>query len=99
MSCPVCLGYDFALEDKRRLQELEPIESRLFCHKNTDQPSMNASKLKALKDQGLTMTRERRELVCARQVEMGYRPDDVDKLVREWKEQYFEGVDDGDGSE
>lgn len=91
------MGYEFALDDKSRLEELDPIEYRLYCNKNRKESFMDEAEWEALKAEALTMVRERCELIFARQKEMGYElEDNTDKQVHEWKEVYLEDSNDGD---
>jgi DNA repair exonuclease SbcCD ATPase subunit len=90
-ACPVCMGYDFALVDKGRLKELDPLESRLYRHKsNTEKSSLSEAKLQELKEEALSVKKERYEAINSRKEEMGLDPEDVDKLLQEFREAYFD---------
>ncbi|KAE8413044.1 hypothetical protein BDV36DRAFT_287343 [Aspergillus pseudocaelatus] len=78
-SCPVCYGYDFAMNDKIMLREIEEYESRLWGAK-----SGPAEYRAELRQEILEMVRERYELIDARRQEMGLSRYDVDDIVEKW---------------
>ncbi|GMF78878.1 unnamed protein product [Aspergillus oryzae] len=80
-SCPVCLGYDFAMDDKIRSREVGEYETRLSrgecsfgCYGEPEE----------LKQEILKMVRERYEFIDARRQEMGLSGYDVDDIVESW---------------
>ncbi|KJK61656.1 hypothetical protein P875_00086797 [Aspergillus parasiticus SU-1] len=80
-SCPVCLGFDFAMEDKIQLREVEEYEDRLA---KGECPFGFLGELAELKGEILEMVRERYELIDARRQEMGLSGYDVDDIVESW---------------
>jgi hypothetical protein len=90
MSCPVCLGYDFALEDKRILEELDGPEMDLWTYKYEPEKSyLCKGQITNLKRETLALVKERYELINARKAEMGIKLENVDKLLDDWKESHF----------
>ncbi|KAE8323560.1 hypothetical protein BDV39DRAFT_217685 [Aspergillus sergii] len=86
-SCPVCYGYDFAMNDKILLREVEEYGDRLWREK-----SLSKEERTELKREILEMVRERYELIAARRQEMGLSRYDVDDIVKNW----FKDDDDDD---
>ena len=89
-ACPACMGYDFALDDKWRLRELEWLEDRLYGHKHDPMnSSLSETKLQELKEEGLSKVKERYELTNSRRKEMDLSPLDVDELLEKFQKTYI----------
>ena len=88
-ACPVCMGYDFALDDKWRLRELEQTQTSLYTHKHYPKESyLSVEEAQELKEEALPKNRERYELTNSRRKEMGLEPIDVDELQQEFQQNY-----------
>lgn len=86
-SCPVCLGYEFALEDKMRIRALDQPEMRLYEYKESqDMSGMCKAQIAKMKTETLALVEERYGLIHARKVEMGLKLEDQDKLIQDWKD-------------
>ncbi|KAI9929390.1 hypothetical protein MW887_000859 [Aspergillus wentii] len=89
-SCPICLGYGFALDDKATLWQLDDFTSPLYRERyGHSKKPMESDELERLKNEALTMVTERYERINARRREMGMDEEDLDKLINDWKESYF----------
>ncbi|OGM50667.1 hypothetical protein ABOM_000787 [Aspergillus bombycis] len=77
--CPVCLGYDFALDDKCALREIEDYEDRIRRGEFGFEGGPAEMKLKIL-----MMVRERYECINAKKGEIGFNSHDVDEIVENW---------------
>ncbi|KAE8131259.1 hypothetical protein BDV38DRAFT_290444 [Aspergillus pseudotamarii] len=78
-SCPVCYGYDFAMNDKVMLRKVEEYESRLWRTK-----SESKEYRAELRQEILAMVRERYALIDARRQVMGFSRYDVNHIVENW---------------
>ncbi len=84
------MGYDFALDDKWRLGELDRLQSPLYSHKHHPmKSSLSETKLQELKEKALSMVKERYELTNSRRKEMDLDPLDVDELLQNFQNAYI----------
>lgn len=84
------MGYEFALHDKWRLDELDPLGSRLYVHKHyPEKSSLSETEVQELKEKALLLYKERYELINSRRKEMHLTLEDLDKLQQEYQEVYF----------
>ncbi|KAJ9294378.1 hypothetical protein DTO271G3_6953 [Paecilomyces variotii] len=89
-SCPVCLGYEFALEDKRRIQELDWPETILYKYKDReDMSGLCKAQMAKTKAEALELAEERYGLIYDRKVEMGLNVENENKTLQDWKDSYL----------
>lgn len=89
-SCPVCLGYEFALEDKRRIRELDYPQTSLSTYKRgRGLLGMCKAQIAKMKTDTLALVEERYRLIHARKIEMGLELEDQDKLIQDWKDDHL----------
>ncbi|KAL5361271.1 hypothetical protein BJX96DRAFT_176084 [Aspergillus floccosus] len=88
LSCPVCMGYDSAENDKMGLGWLEWEEDRLRSYQRKAQESeLSKSDKKALREikyEIIEFLEEKYETINERKKEMGLSLDDVDELVKDY---------------
>ncbi|KAE8382722.1 hypothetical protein BDV26DRAFT_288281 [Aspergillus bertholletiae] len=80
-SCPVCLGFDFAMDDKTTLRTVEKYESDLRRGRFRSEGDREA-----IKEEILALVRQRYELINTRRLEMGLGYYDVEEIVDNWFE-------------
>ncbi|OJJ47806.1 hypothetical protein ASPZODRAFT_131386 [Penicilliopsis zonata CBS 506.65] len=76
-SCPVCLGHEFALEDKQTHRDLETLSSKRSA------PVLSVDEKMQIREEILSTKRNRYELINARKQEMGMPTEDIDKLIQD----------------
>jgi uncharacterized Zn finger protein (UPF0148 family) len=85
LSCPVCHGYDFALEDDMAMRCEDDIEERLrSCwrrQKDGQDSEDSKDEILDLQEELLSSVRNRFERINKRRTEMGMELEDVDELV------------------
>ncbi|KAI9038143.1 uncharacterized protein KD926_011278 [Aspergillus affinis] len=82
-ACPMCMGYNFALNDKAWIAEIEDIEARRFNWNDDGRELVDDDELERLRDEAVESTKERYEAINKRRQKMGMLPKDFDDLVEE----------------
>lgn len=81
------MGYDFALEDKITLQNLDTLyEEGYLLAQMESSTEEDRQRLQQIEKEWLSGYRERYERVNARREEMGYPLNDVEELMKRRKE-------------
>ncbi|KAJ9217955.1 hypothetical protein DTO166G4_346 [Paecilomyces variotii] len=89
-SCPVCLGYEFALEDKRRIRELDRPEMILYRYKDRGEMSgLCKAQMAKTKAEALELAEERYGLIYDRKVDMGLNVENEKKTLQDWKDSHL----------
>ncbi|KAF7119075.1 hypothetical protein CNMCM5793_008718 [Aspergillus hiratsukae] len=90
LSCPVCHGYDFPLEDDMAMRCEDDIEDSLSSlwrrHKDGQDSEYSKTQIRDLQEELLSSVRDRFERINERRTEMGMELEDVDKFVSNRKE-------------
>jgi hypothetical protein len=90
LSCPMCLGLDFAFYDNGYMVDLLSLQHDLFRNKNLrpDEEPLGVEVASQMKIEGEAVVRERYEL-CNRMLrEMGLKEYDVEQEVKDWQETF-----------
>lgn len=90
LSCPVCHGYNFALEDDIAMRCLDDTEERLRSRwrrqKDGQDSEYSKTEIRDLQEELLSLVRDRFERINKRRTEMGMELEDVNELVSGRKE-------------
>ncbi|GIJ98283.1 hypothetical protein Aspvir_000399 [Aspergillus viridinutans] len=90
LSCPVCLGYDFALDDNMAIKRQWSLECSLPSRREAPfSTAEEEAKLRSLQEELLSLVRDRYERNNVRREDMGMKKEDVDKLVSDYNEAIF----------
>jgi hypothetical protein len=89
-SCPVCHGYEFALDDNMAIKRQWSLECTLPSRREAPfSTTEEEAKLRSLQEELLSLVRNRYERINARRGDIGMKREDVDKLVGDYNEAIF----------
>ncbi|KAG2413922.1 hypothetical protein HFD88_003113 [Aspergillus terreus] len=93
LSCPVCLGYDLAGDEKQGLRWLEDEEYQIRDYrrqaKESELSKSDKKRLREIKYEILEFLEEKYEAINERKKEMGLPLDDVDEQVKDYTDRMF----------